>query len=286
MSDPNRDATVVRCGDHVFKTMHAPPRQVLPSGVVVSSRATKYNIEYLKAVVVGDLSGLHVTKELHNTVVLCYPYIAGSHMASSSAQFLDIADGLMTLHNVGQCHGDVRGANMVFGKRSHLIDYDLTAPFGSLYPLGYRVSLVDGARAPGVGPGVAMLPAHDWAALAAIMRQYRCSDVQSQEAWVRLCEGVAKGLNRDQLRALRKQQPLPLTATNMDVPECFEAVTGSSPSSKPTKGGPQTAMPSIGEVDERLKKLAVGPAKSETTGHSPHATWPLCEATLRRGPRI
>jgi hypothetical protein len=70
----------------------------------------------------------------------------GRHYALSSRDFLPVVEFLQKMHEKDYAHGDIRCANIVFGKC--LIDFDLGGRVeeAPTYPDGYEHDLVDGSR--------------------------------------------------------------------------------------------------------------------------------------------
>jgi hypothetical protein len=77
----------------------------------------------------------------------------GPHHALSPKEFIPVVAFLQKMHEKGYVHGDVRCANVVFGKC--LIDFDLGGRVedAPTYPDGYQSSLVDGSRLGRAGGG-------------------------------------------------------------------------------------------------------------------------------------
>jgi hypothetical protein len=91
----------------------------------------------------------------------------GPQYAPSPKEFIPVVAFLQKMHEKGYVHGDIRCANIVFGKC--LIDFDLGGRLedAPTYPAGYQSSLVDGSR---LGTAGALITKwHDWHALLKVM---------------------------------------------------------------------------------------------------------------------
>jgi hypothetical protein len=88
----------------------------------------------------------------------------GRHYALSPMEFIPVVAFLQKMHERGYVHGDVRCANVVFGKC--LIDFDYGGRVeedAPTYPDGYQSSLVDGSRRGSSGQKITK--SDDWYAM-------------------------------------------------------------------------------------------------------------------------
>jgi hypothetical protein len=106
-----------------------------------------------------DVGG-HLLGEL---VVIKIPYVEGIHFASCPADFMAVVQFLHEMHVAGFVHGDIRGFNMIAGKRLIDLDYGGSIQSEPRYPEGYVRSLDDGYRL-GLG-GKRITLWHDWFAM-------------------------------------------------------------------------------------------------------------------------
>eukprot|EP00047_Mylnosiga_fluctuans_P013834 m.33657 g.33657 ORF g.33657 m.33657 type:complete len:359 (-) comp5129_c0_seq2:222-1298(-) len=125
--------------------------------------------------------------ELGQVFIIRYRFIEGGPVASTIAQFVAIINDLLTIHQAGFCHADVREANIVFTTRaedSKLIDLDLSGRANvDTYPPHYY-PIPDGVRHPDALPNATMTTAHDRFSLAAIMGFYQ-PDGAGRTAWAK-----------------------------------------------------------------------------------------------------
>lgn len=101
-------------------------------------RTIDFNLEYLEGRVEGQIDDF---------VLISYPFVHGTHQASTVAQFLQVLEQLHCLHLRGNCHGDIRGSNIVFSNdgQSKVIDFDFAGKSGEKrYPKGYNPKIEDG----------------------------------------------------------------------------------------------------------------------------------------------
>jgi hypothetical protein len=91
----------------------------------------------------------------------------GRHYALSPMDFGPVVQFLQTMHENGYVHGDVRCANVVFGKC--LIDFDLGGRVedAPTYPDGFQNTLVDGSRRGRSGQKITK--SDDWYALLTVI---------------------------------------------------------------------------------------------------------------------
>ena len=112
----------------------------------------------------------------------------------------------------GIVHGDIRAFNLVFGEDdSHIIDWDLAQEEDKgKYPDGFNVSIPDGERHPDAYPGQSMKKAHDWFALAAVMRLMPPVERYMRDTWEEITtaveNGVVDSLHLDKLMPLHRPQ--------------------------------------------------------------------------------
>ena len=109
-------------------------------------------------------------------------------------------------------HGDIRAFNLVFGEDdSHIIDWDLAQEEDKgKYPDGFNISIADGERHPDAYAGQLMKKAHDWFALAAVMRLMPPVDESKRGTWKKITTAVEKGvvdsLHLDKMISLDRPQ--------------------------------------------------------------------------------
>eukprot|EP00047_Mylnosiga_fluctuans_P000182 m.188242 g.188242 ORF g.188242 m.188242 type:complete len:554 (+) comp10023_c0_seq3:339-2000(+) len=126
-------------------------------------------------------------EERGQVIIIRYRFIAGSHIATTVAQFVDVINDLQAIHEAGFCHADVREANILFAPagaaaRSQFIDFDLSGRADiDTYPPRYY-PIPDGKRHAAAQPYEVMAMAHDRFSLAAIMQFYQPDDACST-AW-------------------------------------------------------------------------------------------------------
>jgi hypothetical protein len=103
-------------------------------------------------------------------VVLATPFHEGRHYATSPKDFVPVIRFLQRMHQLGCVHGDIRCANIVFGKGAGLlIDLDMGGRISDSprYPDGYKGPLPDGCR---LGlQGKVITPRHDWFAMLKVV---------------------------------------------------------------------------------------------------------------------
>lgn len=132
--------------------------------------------------------------------------------------FVCAATSLRALHAAGIVHGDVRGSNIVFAPdlacscapavpaasspgprgaagcclRAQWLDFDFSREAGVPYP-AVLADVHDGVRhLAAQTPGEPMRPAHDWFALAGLMRMYRAGAEKAAE-WAAAAAAVERG---------------------------------------------------------------------------------------------
>jgi hypothetical protein len=91
----------------------------------------------------------------------------GPQYALSPIEFIPVVQFLQTMHENGYVHGDIRCANIVFGRC--LIDFDLGGRVEDAprYPDGYESNLPDGARLGRARKHITKW--HDWSALLTVI---------------------------------------------------------------------------------------------------------------------
>lgn len=159
-------------------------------------------------------------------LVIRYKYIEGSHVPTSSHQFIAVITDLESLHQLNICHGDIRLANIVFtapgsASSSQLIDFDLSATVGSpeaVYPAGFNARITDGARHSKALGGAAMLSEHDCHSLAALMRFFQAADQKFEDTWRSACAAVVEGNLAAARDMLAGSDDFPLSALRAHSP--------------------------------------------------------------------
>ena len=103
-----------------------------------------------------------------------YTYIEGDNIPRHLRQFIMIIKTLGEIHKLGYVHGDIRRSNLIFcddSETAHIIDYDLTAKEGTLYPVGYNTT-AECVRHPNAKPSWKMDKIHDRYSLSMIITEY------------------------------------------------------------------------------------------------------------------
>jgi hypothetical protein len=113
-----------------------------------------------------------------DVAVLQYKFIPGNHKASSGIQFLQILEQVSCLHKDNFVHGDIRESNIVFSGNDDatLIDFDLSRKAGQPYVSNFNVDIKDGKRHESAQRFQRMNYAHDYFALAEVMKLYESQD--------------------------------------------------------------------------------------------------------------
>ena len=130
---------------------------------------------------VGGFEEVEVEKVAETLSILRYKYMHGNHEAQEVGQFHGVIQTLDKLHKRGYVHGDVRAQNIVFtGNNSILIDFDLVATVGTVYPDGYNgYSEKFPERHREAGPGWKMMMSHDIHSLLYLMCKYSTGELKS-----------------------------------------------------------------------------------------------------------
>ena len=116
-----------------------------------------------------------------------YKYVKGSHEMKHYAQVIPILQQLIELHAEGIVHSDVRTTNIVFsddGRTATLIDFDLAAKEGTLYPETYNAFLPE--RHDSAQGMLTRKREHDCHSLSVILAQTRFFSPKILE---RVCKG-------------------------------------------------------------------------------------------------
>jgi len=106
-----------------------------------------------------------------------FPKIEGSHQPQSTRQFAQVLRQLAGLHSAHPpvAHGDIRLSNIIFGKSSSLIDFDLSGQIGVCqYPEDFNPDIDDGMRHPEALPNKLLQSHHDRFSMAYIMKLFSC----------------------------------------------------------------------------------------------------------------
>ena len=117
---------------------------------------------------VSGFEDVEVEKVAETLTVLRYRYISGNHEPQKVGEFRGVIKILTKLHDRGYVHSDVRAQNIVFnGNDSVLIDYDLIAKVGTVYPQGYNNKFKE--RHPDAASGWKRMKSHDIHSLLVLM---------------------------------------------------------------------------------------------------------------------
>jgi hypothetical protein len=130
--------------------------------------ARKPNIELIRSAL-GDeyLPNLELQEFDDGVQMLFYDKTDGCHTPSAPVtQFAVLCRDLLLLHGSGNVHGDIRRVNLLFGEASRILDFDLAAPEGSLYPSSFA-NLQE--RHPDAIAQSPMRYTHDWHSMAEVM---------------------------------------------------------------------------------------------------------------------
>jgi len=138
---PNASRTVLKrslCGvEWIYKVFDA--RQKLSA----RSRHHQPSLQFLH--------GCELVLHIGAVAVIRYPFLYGPHLPQSSTGTVRVLRHLAQLHRESYLHCDIHASNLIFGESGSVIDFDFCAPVGhAVYPDGYNIDIVDGARAPRV----------------------------------------------------------------------------------------------------------------------------------------
>jgi len=173
------------------------------------------------------LSNVEKVVEAENVTLIRYPFIDGSHVASTVGQMVDVLQQLLKMHENGVCHGDVRAFNIVFGDKSTLIDFDFGGSRKKRYPEGYQ-SIPDGKRHESATAGSRLHASHDLFAFAEVMKLHSCLDNAKWEGAIHLVSQKGEdGLNK--LKEMKRETKLVPTADFSALFNKSQYATGSPP---------------------------------------------------------
>jgi hypothetical protein len=190
----NRHARVELIGDTVFKLYHNQSSALEDSHQPDSPHVPTTAIKATRNL--HQIRGAQIFLNSMDYTVLTYPFVEGKAVPAYLDDFLPIVAQLISLHEKGFCHGDIRGSNIVFAtspEKSTLIDFDYCVLENShQYPSGWAPKLDDGIRHPDALAGKYIRRVHDVYSLVGFMNSFcECESVDTQQFWAGLC-GEAK----------------------------------------------------------------------------------------------
>ncbi len=149
-----------------------------------------------------DAVELKVVSADQNFRVLSYRRLPGDWRPTHVGQLMSLSRALRCLVKAGIVHGDIRLCNIIFAPIdasdpayvSHLIDFDVSRPVGSTYPVQLSSNIRDGARHPdALLPNAIMQHAHDYHSFLYVLRLFQPESESLRTGYRQAVDGLSCG---------------------------------------------------------------------------------------------